>query len=193
MRETKASDERRQEFMDAAEKLFKKNGIVDTTVNNIVKEVDVAKGLFYYYFKSKDDVIDAISARYNEAFRQTMDEEKKETAMDWDEKMKNFSESCIHSFEQMKENLQGDTDDVDLSELAFKSLKQAREAASKTLNELLEEGKKAGKVHVEHLDYYADLITGGIAYLVARGRTDAEVITKMIRDLLERSGKEDEK
>jgi AcrR family transcriptional regulator len=56
-------------LIDAAEKLFKENGIVDTTVNAIVKELDVAKGLFYYYFKSKDDVIDAISEKYNRDFK----------------------------------------------------------------------------------------------------------------------------
>jgi hypothetical protein len=42
-------EQRKQEFVDAAEKLFKKNGIVDTTISAIVKEMDVAKGLFYYY------------------------------------------------------------------------------------------------------------------------------------------------
>ena len=188
MRETKASDERRQEFMDAAEKLFKKNGIVDTTVNNIVKEVDVAKGLFYYYFKSKDDVIDAISARYNEAFKKSMDTDLKD--IDWDEKMKRFSENCVHSFEQMKQNLKGDSEDVDLSELAFKSLRQARTAASRELKELLEEGKKAGRISVDHLDYYADLITGGIAYLVSQGRSDVQVITAMMKDLLKEDRKD---
>lgn len=188
MRETKASDERRQEFMDAAEKLFKKNGIVDTTVNNIVKEVDVAKGLFYYYFKSKDDVIDAISARYNEAFKKSMDTDLKD--IDWDEKMKRFSENCVHSFEQMKQNLKGDSEDVDLSELAFKSLRQARTAASRELKELLEEGKKAGRISVDHLDYYADLITGGIAYLVSQGRSDVQVITEMMKDLLKEDRKD---
>ena len=34
--------------------------------------MDVAKGLFYYYFKSKDDVIDAISEKYNEVFNEMM-------------------------------------------------------------------------------------------------------------------------
>ena len=58
MAETKDSEERRNEFVEAAEKLFREHGIVDTTINSIVKEMNVAKGLFYYYFKSKDDVID---------------------------------------------------------------------------------------------------------------------------------------
>ncbi|WP_427927424.1 TetR/AcrR family transcriptional regulator, partial [Acinetobacter baumannii] len=54
MAETKDSEERRNEFVEAAEKLFREHGIVDTTINSIVKEMNVAKGLFYYYFKSKD-------------------------------------------------------------------------------------------------------------------------------------------
>ena len=65
MRESKDSEIRRDEFVAAAEKLFRENGIVETTINAIVKEMDVAKGLFYYYFESKDDVIDAISEKYN--------------------------------------------------------------------------------------------------------------------------------
>ena len=58
--------------MEAAERLFRKNGIVDTTVNSIVKEMNVAKGLFYYYFNSKDDVIEAISEKYSQAFNAMM-------------------------------------------------------------------------------------------------------------------------
>ena len=72
MAETKDSEERRNEFVEAAEKLFREHGIVDTTINSIVKEMNVAKGLFYYYFKSKDDVIDAISEKYNELFNEMM-------------------------------------------------------------------------------------------------------------------------
>ena len=52
MPENKDNEERKNEFIDAAEKLFKENGIVETTISSIVKEMDVAKGLFYYYFKS---------------------------------------------------------------------------------------------------------------------------------------------
>ena len=70
VQENRDSEERRNEFVAAAEKLFKENGIVDTTINSIVKEMDVAKGLFYYYFKSKDDVVEAISEKYNEMFNE---------------------------------------------------------------------------------------------------------------------------
>src|SRR5699024_795245 len=35
-----------------------------TTINNILSEIDIAKGTFYYYFKSKEDVMDAIIDRF---------------------------------------------------------------------------------------------------------------------------------
>ena len=60
MAETKDSEERRNEFVEAAEKLFREHGIVDTTINSIVKEMNVAKGLFYYYFTTKDDMVKAV-------------------------------------------------------------------------------------------------------------------------------------
>ena len=65
MSEPHDSDDRRNQFINAAEQLFKEHGVVDTTVAAIVKEMNVAKGLFYYYFNSKDDVIEAISQKYN--------------------------------------------------------------------------------------------------------------------------------
>ena len=41
MAETKDSEERRNEFVEAAEKLFREHGIVDTTINSIVKDYSI--------------------------------------------------------------------------------------------------------------------------------------------------------
>ena len=69
MRVSKDSEERKQELIDTAEKLFSEKGIANTAISAIVKELNVAQGLFYYYFKSKDDVIEAISKKYNDEFK----------------------------------------------------------------------------------------------------------------------------
>lgn len=66
MRITKEYDERRNEILDTAEKLFYSKGYDKCTVNDILKEVAIAKGTFYYYFKSKEEVIDAVVERYTE-------------------------------------------------------------------------------------------------------------------------------
>ena len=57
---TKQPEERRQEFVEAAEALFMKKGYQGTSVSDIVREVGVAHGLFYYYFDTKEAVLDAI-------------------------------------------------------------------------------------------------------------------------------------
>ena len=50
---------RRKEILDAAIGLFEEKGYDDTAVSDIVRKVGVAKGTFYYHFKSKEDLLDA--------------------------------------------------------------------------------------------------------------------------------------
>mgnify|MGYP003602790020 CR=1 FL=1 len=64
MRVVKKHDERRNEILDAAEKLFAGKGYMKTTIMDILQEVGIAKGTFYYYFKSKEEVMDAVAMRY---------------------------------------------------------------------------------------------------------------------------------
>ncbi len=64
MRIVKDYEERRNEILDAAERLFYSKGYEKCTVNDILKEVNIAKGTFYYYFKSKEEVLDAVILRY---------------------------------------------------------------------------------------------------------------------------------
>jgi AcrR family transcriptional regulator len=52
--------ERRNEIIDVAERLFMTIGYEQTAVSDIVREVDVSQGAFYYYFKSKEDVLVAV-------------------------------------------------------------------------------------------------------------------------------------
>lgn len=60
MRVVKKPEERRAEMVAAASKLFAQQGFVRTSVAEIVSVVDVAKGLFYYYFTTKDDMVKAV-------------------------------------------------------------------------------------------------------------------------------------
>lgn len=51
---------RRKEILVAARELFIKKGYEQTSINDILKIVDIAKGTFYYYFTSKEEVLEAI-------------------------------------------------------------------------------------------------------------------------------------
>jgi AcrR family transcriptional regulator len=60
MKTVKDGEVRRQEILVAARELFIKKGYEQTSVNDILKIVDIAKGTFYYYFTSKEEVLEEI-------------------------------------------------------------------------------------------------------------------------------------
>jgi len=63
MRILKDPEERKAEILNTAEKLFTTKGYNQTTILDILNEIGIAKGTFYYYFKSKEEVMDAIIMR----------------------------------------------------------------------------------------------------------------------------------
>lgn len=64
MRVTKDPAVRRQELVLAACELFKEKGFEQVSVSDIVQNVGVAQGTFYYYFKTKFDMLDAVVDHY---------------------------------------------------------------------------------------------------------------------------------
>jgi AcrR family transcriptional regulator len=59
----KDPEERRQELIEVAERLFKEKGYESTAVSDIVKEINVGQGTFYHYFRSKEDILDAVAEK----------------------------------------------------------------------------------------------------------------------------------
>ena len=60
MKTIKEGEVRKREILVTARELFIKKGYEQTSVNDILKIVDIAKGTFYYYFASKEEVLEAI-------------------------------------------------------------------------------------------------------------------------------------
>ena len=61
---SKAPEERKEEIVTTAQRLFLQKGFTKTKISDIVKAIDVSQGVFYYYFPSKAAVIDEILDRY---------------------------------------------------------------------------------------------------------------------------------
>jgi len=59
-------EERKEEIINAAEKLFYEKGYSKVTINDIIKDLGIVKGTFYYHFKNKKEVRDIIINRYLE-------------------------------------------------------------------------------------------------------------------------------
>lgn len=63
MRVVKEADVRKNEILDAAAALFAEKGFDNTSTNNILDAVGIARGTLYHHFKSKEDIMDALIRR----------------------------------------------------------------------------------------------------------------------------------
>ncbi|SET44885.1 transcriptional regulator, TetR family [Natronincola peptidivorans] len=139
MRTTKEYNERRNEILNAAEKLFHGKGYEKCTINDILKEVGIAKGTFYYYFKSKEEVVDAIVSRYKEIVVSRAEKILKIDNISPEEKL-------MHVFKamRMEEKVNSDTlNDLHKTENALlhqKTLNQIVTAMAPILVKVIEEG-----------------------------------------------------
>ena len=63
MRVVKEAEERKNEILDVAEKLFGTKGFDCTSTSDILDEIGIARGTLYYHFKSKEEILDAMIIR----------------------------------------------------------------------------------------------------------------------------------
>lgn len=180
--DTNDSEQRREEFINAAEKLFKENGVVETTVNAIVKELDVAKGLFYYYFKSKDDVIEAISKKYNDSFKKSIMAHS--STNNYDEELNECIENIITSFKTMWSNLHGETANIDLTILSSRTIDEAKQSASEVLKKIFDEGIEKDVLNIKNSEYYANTLVSGISDLIHDENASIQDIKNFIMDFI---------
>jgi AcrR family transcriptional regulator len=93
---TKPPQQRREELMNAARRLFLKQGVGSTTIDQITSGADVAKGTFYLHFSSKEDLRSALGEQFAEQHLIRL-----KTALaavsegDWTRKLATWAEACL--------------------------------------------------------------------------------------------------
>ncbi len=60
VRTVKDPETRRAEIITAARRLFATKEYEKTTMQDVIDEIGIAKGTIYYYFKSKEELLDAV-------------------------------------------------------------------------------------------------------------------------------------
>ena len=145
----KDPDDRKEELIDAAENLFSARGFKQTSVDDICDEVGVAHGLFYYYFDSKEGVIEAITEKMIAELESHLVEIVEDTEMQADEKFKSFLDLSLQrrkertyllSFSSKKES----------PKLYYNLFEETVEMLAPYLTKIVEQGIDEGIFHTDY-------------------------------------------
>src|SRR6202044_3502815 len=65
MARTKPAEQRRADLLEAGRELFLAKGGAAASLDDITSRAGVSKGLFYLYFRSKDDLLTALQDQFS--------------------------------------------------------------------------------------------------------------------------------
>lgn len=80
VRIVKKPEERRREIVSASRSLFLSQGYENTTMQDVMAKLQIAKGTTYHYFKSKEELLEAVvedmAAEYMDVVERSLEESK---------------------------------------------------------------------------------------------------------------------
>lgn len=166
MRIVKEHDVRRTEILDVAEELFLSKGYSKTTVNDILKIIGIAKGTFYHYFKSKEEVLDAVIMRIVEQdilIAKEILHEKNISAMD---KIIDFLITQSTNQSQQKNQFIEQFQNVENALMKQRALEGSIKYVCPVLAEIIEEGNQSEEFQTDFPLEAIQFLIAGIQSLV---------------------------
>ena len=161
---SKAPEERRLEFIETADRLFFERGFDETAVSDLVKELNVAQGTFYCYFKSKEDVLAAVIHR---SIAETMERLKARC----NEPSKNATERLTRIVNTSLEDYSANSKQITYVQkesnagIHQKIVKQIIAHITPMLEVVLKEGTQSGEFKVLHPAEMAAALMGVIMHI----------------------------
>ena len=157
MRITKDPEVRRAELIAAARELFDKNGIENTQVSQIVKKVGVAQGLFYYYFRSKEDVVNQVIQIVMGEINEQAEEIVQSSEKSFIEKLNSYIRLYLDLIDQFsgdsEKDLHSMLDIIGQNPIA----KQAHQLMVEKLKKLMRQGRQQDHIALQYPEAMAEM------------------------------------
>lgn len=152
----KTPDEWRKEILNATRKLFSSKGYEETSISDIMDMVGGAKGMFYRFFQSKEDVMHTLG---NQMFFENnpFDAIKERNDLNGLQKIKLLLVLNQSDAERNQLNMQAIPILKDPHILAA-AVEENRRILTPLWLELLEEGKKDGSIKTEYAKELSELL-----------------------------------
>jgi len=185
----KKHDVRRNELLDVAQMLFFKKGYDNTSVAAIIDEIGIAKGTFYHYFSSKEDLLDRIIERQVEKINLLIDEVLSNNRLNAVNKLNQvfiligqYKVEKREVFIMMAKSLYSDSNIV----LRDKIIKNRVKTVAKKISKIISQGITEGVFTTDSPDFTAEIIMQLPAYLgeeVAQLLNDKEHTGKKVKEM----------
>ena len=92
---------KREKILDSLQELLRKQDIQNISVSDIAKNADIGKGSIYYYFPSKDSIVDALIERNYKIPLETAKKMVKQTNLSPFQRMAKIFEACQNSSKEL--------------------------------------------------------------------------------------------
>ena len=157
----KEYDERKTELLDTAQVLFYQKGYENTSVADIIEAVGIAKGTFYHYFKTKEDLLDQLIERISEAILSQLEIIANDNTLNAIDK---FNKFYVDAGNYKKENKEAiivaarvfyNEDNLRMKEKLYKSVIKK---STPLLMPIIKQGVKEGSFKTSYSDHLASLI-----------------------------------
>jgi AcrR family transcriptional regulator len=160
---TKPPEIRREEIMDAAQRLFLRQGVAATTIDDVAAGAGIAKGTIYLHFTSKQTLLAALGERFADKHLACIKAALAATSeADWAGKLKAWAEASVTFY----------LDSIALHDMLFHEARApTREGLVDNLiidhlTSLLNEGSHAGAWSIDDARFTAVFLFSGMHGIV---------------------------
>lgn len=168
MRIVKEHDERKNEIIDTASRIFAQKGYDKSSVNDILNAIGIAKGTFYHYFKSKEDVLDAVIERATDMIAEQVKEVVDNPQLAPEEKLLGvFMSMRIEN--QMEEGFLEEMHQPENALMHQKSLVSIITVLTPMLTQVVKEGMEKGVFHTAYPEQYMQIFLASATTLFDDG------------------------
>lgn len=181
MRISKSPEIRRQEIIDQAAQLFQSQGISKTSMTEIAEKVGVAKGLVYYYFPSKEKLVDEIVDQFVQGLDTMLEAVLDRADLDFYGKLTGILAIYFSMFQNTPILMQ-------LSPADGSVMNLLRDRMSVTAfgyaQELLQVGLEQNLVQIEYPEHTLKILISGLGDLYMDGVHDPQIHATLIEQMI---------
>ncbi|WP_165172527.1 TetR/AcrR family transcriptional regulator [Adlercreutzia sp. ZJ242] len=181
--------DKKELILNALRELFKEGKAGTASVSDIAKKAGIAKGGLYYYFRSKEEVLDAlVSQEYadiikacNELVEQSDGIATHKLALLLHSYRNSYVDPSLDEYLHMPQN----------AAIHQKSLAQILSALSQVVSQIIEQGIEEGTFTCEYPQEYAEIILSVFTFLLDPGifpwtKEQQAAKMKALADMLEK-------